>query len=178
MMEANYLTILLTPNYEKAIDTPQDIIDRGLQVIWTPGSESTVEIWKNSPFYITRALAESAIVPEVIFFYIGKFYFEIKCSRKDWDQSEEWTKNKILQSGNAVVEAAFMYGYELDWAKNYSTRWYRSKDKKGGRYPFSSFMLNKKWTLEEEFTNHMFRFQQVIVSSFYIYSYIFQKITF
>ena len=103
-----------------------------------------------------------------------KFYFEIKCSRKDWDQSEEWTKNKILQSGNAVVEAAFMYGYELDWAKNYSTRWYRSKDKKGGRYPFSSFMLNKKWTLEEEFTNHMFRFQQVIVSSFYIYSYIFQ----
>ena len=67
MLEANYLTILLKPNYEKAIDTPQDIIDRGLQVIWTPGSESTLEIWKNSPFYITRALAESAIVPEVIF---------------------------------------------------------------------------------------------------------------
>ena len=56
-----------------------------------------------------------------------------------------------------------MYGYELDYAKDYNTRWYRSKDKLGGDNPFGSYMMNKKWTVEEEFNNHMLRFQQVTV---------------
>ena len=54
-----------------------------------------------------------------------------------------------------------MYDFELEWAKNFTTRWYRSKEKKGGINPFGSYMLNKKWTLEEELNNHMLRFQQV-----------------
>ena len=61
-----------------------------------------------------------------------------------------------------------MYDYELDWAKDYNTRWYRSKDKKGGEDPFGSYMMNKKWTLQEEFNNHMLRFQQVTVSSIFL----------
>ena len=61
-----------------------------------------------------------------------------------------------------------MYEYELEWAYNYSTVWYRSKEIKGGEHPFVSYMLNKKWTLEEEFNNHMLRFQQVKCSSLLI----------
>ena len=39
---------------------------------------------------------------------------------------------------------------------------YRSKERKStGENPSGSFMLNKKWTLEEEFSNHLMRFQQV-----------------
>ena len=86
---------------------------------------------------------------------------------KDWDESEEMCKDRVLKSGSAVVECSFMYDYELDWAKEYNTRWYRSKEKKGGYNPFPSFMMNKKWTLEEEFNNHMMRFQQVTVSPYY-----------
>ena len=67
MLEANYLTILLKPNYEKAIDTAQDILDRSLTVIYTPGSESFVVESKNSPYEINRRLAERTIVPKVIF---------------------------------------------------------------------------------------------------------------
>ena len=74
-------------------------------------------------------------------------------------------KDRVLDRGDAVVEAAFMYDYEVEWAKNYSTRWYRSKNKLDGLSPFSSYLLNKKWTLEEEFNNHMMRFNQVRVSS-------------
>ena len=74
-------------------------------------------------------------------------------------------KDRVLERGDAVVEAAFMYEYELDWAKNYSTRWYRSKTKKDGNFPFGSYLLNKKWTLEEELNKHMMKFQQVTVSS-------------
>ena len=77
MLEANYLTILLKPNYEKAIDTAQDVLDTGLTVLYAPGSESLVEILKNSPSNITRTLAERATVPKVIFIDIEKFYFNI-----------------------------------------------------------------------------------------------------
>ena len=75
MLEANYLTILLKPNYEKAIDTAEDILDRNLTIIYTPGSESTLEILKNVPSKITRDLAESSIVAKVIFCYFEKILF-------------------------------------------------------------------------------------------------------
>ena len=67
MFGANYLTMLLKPNYEKAIDTAQDILDRNLTVIYNPGGESLVEMLRNSQDNITRRLAERTIVPEVIF---------------------------------------------------------------------------------------------------------------
>ena len=55
-------------------------------------------------------------------------------------------------------------------AKKLNTSWHRSKEKKGGENPFGSFMMNKKWTLEEEFNNHMLRFQQVSAVSFIYFS--------
>ena len=53
-----------------------------------------------------------------------------------------------------------MYDYELEWGK-----WYRSRERKTGLNPFGSYMMNKKWTKEEQFNNHMLRFQQVTVHS-------------
>ena len=47
------------------------------------------------------------------------------------------TQDMVLQTGSAVVECGFMYDYELDWAKDYGTRWYRSKDRKGGKSPYA-----------------------------------------
>ena len=40
-------------------------------------------------------------------------------------------------------------------------RWHRSKERLAADNPFASYMMNKKWWLEEEFNNHMLRFQQV-----------------
>ena len=86
---------------------------------------------------------------------------------KDWDESEKLIKNRVLERGEAVVELGFLFDYEKEWANEYSTRWYRSKTKKGGDFPFGSYLLNKKWTLEEEFNYHMMIFQQVTASSIY-----------
>ena len=74
---------------------------------------------------------------------------------------------EALVNRSAVVEAAYLSYILEDIAMNESTRWYRSKEMKGGEHPFASYMLNKKWTLEEEFNNHMMRFNQVTVSSSY-----------
>ena len=73
-----------------------------------------------------------------------------------------------VRSGSSVVEGAFMYDYQLEWGK-----WYRSEERKGGESPFTSYMLNKKWTLEEEFNNHIMKFQQVTVNSIYYIKIIF-----
>ena len=77
MLECNYLTILLKPSYEKAVDTAQDLLDRNLTVIYYPGSDSVVKIMKNSPSNITRTLAERTIVPKVIFCYIKTILIKI-----------------------------------------------------------------------------------------------------
>ena len=70
----------------------------------------------------------------------------------------------MLKIGSSVVEVGFLLQYELDYGKDYGTSWYRSKGKVAGRSPFPSYMMNKKWTLEEDFTNHILRFQQVTMS--------------
>ena len=70
MFEANFLSILLKPNYEKPIDSAQDVLDRGLTIIFAPGRDSIVELLKNSPSSITRELADKTIVVKVIFCYI------------------------------------------------------------------------------------------------------------
>ena len=75
-----------------------------------------------------------------------------------------------IGNNNSVFATA--YWYDENWPEVYNSpeygRWHRSKDKQAGDSPFASYMMNKKWTLEEEFNNLMLRFQQVTVS--YIFS--------
>ena len=87
---------------------------------------------------------------------------------KDWDEYEERILGHIGDN-NSVFDAAFWYDDtepHVFHAPEYG-KWYRSKQKKDWQSPFASYMLNKKWTLEEEFNNHMMRFNQVTVTSIY-----------
>ena len=75
MFESMYFTMLMTPTYERPIDSAEDVIDKGLAVIGFPGSESLVNIWMDSPSYFTRTLAEMTTVPKVIVSY--NYHFNI-----------------------------------------------------------------------------------------------------
>ena len=68
ILECNILATLLKPVYEKPIDTAEDIIERGITIIDSPGTESMVETLKKSPFSLTRALAENTYVTKVVIF--------------------------------------------------------------------------------------------------------------
>ena len=152
MFEANFLTILLKPSYEKPIDTAEDVMNRGLSVIYSPGTQAFVEIMKNSPSNITRTLAERTIVCEDWTECDGHYYHYLSTGLIP----------RAVITGSSVVEMGFLFAEYLEFGK-----WHRSKESRGGENPFASYMLNKKWTLEEHFTNHMLRFQQVTVSSNY-----------
>ena len=54
------------------------------------------------------------------------------------------------------MEVSYLYPHELEYG-----RWHRSRDIKDGDFPFGSFMINKKWWLEEELNNVLLQFQQV-----------------
>ena len=165
MFGANYLTILLKPNYEKPVDSPEDIIDRGLTVIWPPGWEDYKDMLMNDTGYgsreINTKLAENTEVAKVIFCYTEKLPFNFFF--KNWSHFDKLIQDLILKDGKAVIDDYKLTNLELKWAKeNYDTAWHRSKDiREGGDMNFASYMLNKKWALEEEFNNHMLRFQQV-----------------
>ena len=77
MFESNYLTMLMKPVYEEPIDSAEDILDRGLTMIYPPWYESIVEILKNSPNRITRELAYITYIPKVIFCYIYICCFDV-----------------------------------------------------------------------------------------------------
>ena len=70
-----------------------------------------------------------------------------------YDLTRDW----VMGKGTAVLERSRLYESMKDLG-----RWHRSKDKKTLPYsPFTSYMINKKWWLEEQFNVHMLRFQQV-----------------
>ena len=77
----------------------------------------------------------------------------------DWVEFDRMLKERIIRDGSSVVEAGMLLDQYLELGK-----WHRSTEKRGGYHPFGSYMMNKKWTLEEEFNNHMLRFQQVRLS--------------
>ena len=66
ILECNYLTVLVKPVYEKPIDTAEDVVERGIQIINGPGREALVETLKKSPFSLTRKMAENTYVPKVV----------------------------------------------------------------------------------------------------------------
>ena len=69
--------------------------------------------------------------------------------------------DRALENGTAVFEGSGMY-----WIYTTLGKWYRSKGHNGD-WPFASYLLNKKWTMEEDFNRHMLRLQQVSVTSIY-----------
>ena len=82
-------------------------------------------------------------------------------SLKDYDEFDSIVKDCVTGKADCVNECAFLYEYELAMGK-----WYRSKEIKSGDKIFGSYMLNKKWVLEEEFNTHMLRFQQVNIQRY------------
>ena len=70
--------------------------------------------------------------------------------------------SRTIEKGSSVFIGAWLWGAVIEEGKRKGGKFYRSKEKKDlNRPPFGSYMMNKKWTLEEEFNNHMLMFQQV-----------------
>ena len=64
ILECNYLTVLIKPVYEKPIDTAEDILERGLKIIDTPGTQDKIDPLKQSSSQLIRTIAVNTIIAE------------------------------------------------------------------------------------------------------------------
>ena len=160
--ECNFLATLIKTNYEMPIDTAEDILGRGFSILTVIRREGIVEAMKSSHSKITRDLAEATIIPKVlinisIFQSLINYHFLIKY----WDDWIREAKTLIFGSpSTAVAVQSYLLDFQLAQG-----HWYRSRGIQSGDFLFGLNMLNKKWTLEEEYNRHLYQFQQVNIIS-------------
>ena len=83
-------------------------------------------------------------------------------SFKDWNDWIRIAKTRVFGSSSTVV---VVQSYLLDFQLAQG-HWYRSRGIQPGlELPYGLTMLNKKWTLEEEYNRHIYQFQQVNINS-------------
>ena len=58
----NYLSVLLKPSYEKAVETVDDVIERGLIPIYTPGGDIFKQMLANSEDPRFQQLSEVVVI--------------------------------------------------------------------------------------------------------------------
>ena len=66
MLESNYLGMLVKPNFEKPMDSAEDVLDRGVTILWFPFYEyyKDMQLEQNDSM-ILKKLAEKVYVSKV-----------------------------------------------------------------------------------------------------------------
>ena len=133
---ANFRTMLLMPQYEKPVDSAQEILDRGMIPFVIPGGDFYKQFLKESSNPTYQKLGEIVLVP------------------KDDDQWYKMVREGILGSNTHVHLGDLCLSC-------YDGKFHESKDVLEGTNPFTTNIVNKKWSLAEEFSYHLRVFQQV-----------------
>ena len=121
----NFLTVLLRPSYEKPVDTTADIIERNIKLILFPGAEGWIEYYAASPDPICQELSQRFV------------------TAKSWKEYED-SEVKVISTGMYAQIGTVPYVYP----ENYKD-WYRSIETIPEDYPYSGYLLNKKWPLKK-----------------------------
>ena len=96
------------------------------------------EIWKQ--FLLKSSLPDYNISGETIVI------------ADNWDQFFNIARHDVLVSGTHAQMAPSLMTHELAMG-----RWYRSKEKMQGKYPFGGYLSNKNWHLNEvKYPNNYF----------------------
>ena len=133
---SNYLTVLLRPSYEPAVDTAADIIENDITPFIWPGAEIYTDLFANSPDPNYQEISRRLVVA------------------KDFDVYEDMVR-KCLSTGLYTslrkVPWCFNDLLQLQCAKEFKDWWYRSSNPISGAYPYQIHLSNKKWPLKKVF---------------------------
>jgi hypothetical protein len=137
---ANFRTMLLMPQYEKPVNSAQDVLDRGMiPFVWERGAYFRDHLLQSTnPTY--QKLGEIVVVP------------------KDYEQYWNMMKEDVLLANTHVY-----LGY-LNFDDKSLGKFHESKDVLEGISKSGGNIVNKKWSLGEEFSYHLLVFQQVRTS--------------
>ena len=134
-MLCNILIVILRPNFEEPLNTAKQLVERNnITLYFEPGLDGSKQWLLDSPLKEYRILGENAIIAD------------------DMDNFNNITKHDALGAGTHAQMAYILYWNELEFGKEYHPEgrgWYRSVEKVSGRSPYSGYLTNKKWHLNE-----------------------------
>ena len=131
----------MKPNFESPIDTPRELVERGIKLYMPPGTQIWSQWLSQSDIPEYRKIAETMNITE------------------SWDQFIEMTKNEFLSQGTHARMASVMVQYWFDlsteydhdqgkYRYNHGRGFYRG-EKLSGKNPMAGYLTHKKWHLNE-----------------------------
>ena len=137
---ANFRTMLLSPQYEKPINTAQDVVDRGLIPFVVFEGQHYVHLLTKSSNPLYQQLGEITVVPA------------------DIPELDAMCRDDI-QGANTHV---FVGCYECIVIYNGRFgKYHKSKEAIAGTNPYVGNIMNKKWEYGEAYDHHLLLFHQV-----------------
>ena len=131
--------MLINPVLEEAVETDQDILDRGLIPVLQPAGQG--RIWMDhlkQGGLVYQQLAEIAVVPA------------------DWDEVGTIMEEDVQGAGTHVFLST---GVRPDWEEYGS--YHLSKEIIEGSSPWTGWIMNKKWPLNDDLGKHLLIYFQV-----------------
>ena len=116
----------MRPNFEEPLDTAKQLVEKNITHFLWPGAEIWKQFLIESSIAEYRILGENTIIPN------------------DWDHYNRITKYDVIGNGTHAIMSPFLWQEDLDLGT-----WYRSKEKLSGLYPYSGYLTNTKWHLNE-----------------------------
>ena len=134
----NFRPMLLLPVLETPVDTAEDILHRGLIPFTHPWSGFYIDILRKSS--------------DPIDLQLGNVSVRSKDNREEMKMLDEY----VHGAGTHVYISNTLNG-----AHNQLGPYHWSKDKVKGVSPYTGWLVNKRWTLNDELAVHLLRWQQV-----------------
>ena len=138
---SNFLSMLVSPSFEKSLDTADDILEAGMN-----------RISKDNPFY--KSIFETSTNPALM--KLGKTAL----------LSKEWQPNSlIIQKVLNERTHAWVIG-TIPFVEYLPYRWFHKSRESIDSSIWSCWIVNKKWKNQEQLQKHILFFQQVTYSWF------------
>ena len=146
------LSVILRANFEDAVDTAQDILDRNMTLVDIPPNEMWKHWLSQHENKNYNKLAETMIIAET------------------WQRYDIFLEQDILQNRTHVIMAGFLSPFEISLGRNHDMSprmkhtgrkvWYRSKERVDN-FPYTGYLSRKDWRYNEEMTRVTLHFDQV-----------------
>ena len=131
------------PQFEEAVDTPEEIHEHGLIPILVPGGTYFREFFDGSPVPLYREIGKDAIMA------------------KNWSDWVYLVKELVLKRNTHVVVSS-----DLCCGLIYNDFVTNRID---ALSPWFVWIINKKWQLKEQLAKHIMKFQQVFGGMEFVY---------
>ena len=143
----NWLTVLLKPQYEAPIETAQDIVDRGIiPFVWN-GGDGLKRFLEASPNPLYQQLGNITVVPKS---RVPEGIYK--------NLQDKLIRKGILDDRTHVYLGNVNY---MIWYWGLHGNFYQSRDSLEGDNPLGGNVINKAYSLADEYRHHIWLFNQV-----------------